>query len=631
MLRLSVLAAGMTTGMAWASSPGAAAQGPVKTIDLGPATLACTTLSGGFVGDHPYIVSHLLKPVRLGVFTPAADGIVDLVEIPSGGGAWASLVDGERIFIGTHTVADLYVFDTAAHRLDKLGSPSGATYIWDMTRTPDGSIFLGTYPDGKIWEYRATDDVFVDHGVAVEGQAYVRSIVADETTIYAGVGAQAHLIAEDRATGTRSDITPTEFRGEAFVYQLTQTDTHVIAGTSGSGLIAIISKTDPADYRLVEPDSGTTIGKMDADGDDLYYGAGDSLWHLDIATGNVESVGVTAGGDFVTGVTIRDATVAVFTNSATLWTYDRASGSKTAADLQAAGMPPAPDLPQSIAVGHDSVFVGGHGGLEVHDRTGSEPSERVRVGGEIKAMQAVRGVVYLAMYPSATIIAYDVANGTTETIATIGHAQNRPGDMAHHRRRQMLLVPTSPGYGQLGGALTMLSLRTRELDVYRDLIEGHALVSVAAHERRDLAYVGSAAPDASSGPATVAIFDLATHARVGTLVPDSNALSIPSLIVLQDELFGTTNGGVLFKIDIGTGKLIDTSEIADARVDLTISDGQLFAVDHQRLMRIDPATLSSATVVDDLAADPTSFPMAATDGSDIFTITGRNLLRVSLG
>lgn len=627
---MSVLAAGMTTGMVWASSPRADAQEPLESVDLGPATLACTTLSGGFVGDHPYIVSHLLQPVRLGVFTPEADRIVDLVEIPSGGGAWASLVDGERIYIGTHTVADLYVFDTAMHQLTKLASPAGATYIWDMTRTADGTIFLGTYPDGKIWEYQPADDSLVDRGVAVQGQKYVRSIVADDTTVYAGVGAQAHLVAYDRATGTRTDITPPEISGEAFIYQLTQTSTHVIAGTHGSGVIAIVSKADPADYRIVHPGSGTTIGKMAAEGDDVYYGAGDSLWHLNLVSGVAQVVGATAGGDFITAVSIRGATVAVFTNSATMWSYDRGAETMSMADLQAAGMPSAPDLPQSIAVRNNSVFVGGHGGFQIHDRTAPSATDRIRLGGEVKAMQAVRGVLYLAMYPSATIVAYDLANGALNTIASIGHDQNRPGDIAHHRRSQLLLVPTSAGYGQLGGALSTLDLGTQKLDVYRNLVEDHALVSVAVHERRALAYVGSAPADSSSGPATVAIFDLGTRTRVGASVPDNTAKSIPSLVVLDDKLYGTTNDGLLFMIDTRTGKVLRRAEIGTTRVDLTVSGDQLYAVDHQRLLRVDAATLGAETLVDGLAADPTSFPMAIADNSDLFTITGRNLLKVSL-
>ncbi|WP_163542304.1 hypothetical protein [Occultella kanbiaonis] len=630
MLRMTVLAAGAGTGMAWTSSSSAGAQEPEETVDRGPATLACTTLSGGFVGDRPYIVSHLLQPVRLGVFTPAADQIVDLVEIPSGGGAWASLVDAERIYVGTHTVADLYAFDTTTHRLDKLAGPAGATYIWDMTRTSDGTIFLGTYPDGKVWEYRPADNALIDRGVAVAGQKYVRSIIADDTTVYAGVGAQAGLVAYDRGTGTRTDITPPELSGEAFIYQLTQTDSHVIGGTHGSGVIAIISKADPGDYRIVHPDSGITIGKMAAQDDDVYYGAGDSLWHLDLTTGVAEAVGATAGGDFITAVSIRATTVAVFTNSATMWTYDRSTGAMSMADLQAAGMPSAPDLPQSIAVHADNVYVGGHGGFQIHHRRAPAATDRVRLGGEVKAMQAVRNTLYLAMYPSATIVAYNPTTGALNTIASIGHDQNRPGDITYHRRSQLLLVPTSPGYGQLGGALSTLDLRTRKLDVYRNLVENHALVSVAAHERRGLAYVGSAPADSSYGPATVAIFDLGTRTRVGTTVPDSAATSIPSLVVLRDSLYGTTNDGLLFRIDTRSGELLRTAEIGTARVDLTVSDDVLYAVDHQRLWRIDPTTLSAETLVHELAADPTSFPMVAAVGTDLFTITGRNLLQVSL-
>lgn len=628
----SALAAAPVFGAAGLLSSTATAAGATSaaTVDRGPATQTCNTLSGGFVGDRPYIVSHLLQPARLGVFDVAANSLVSLTDLPTGGGAWASVVDGDAIYIGTHTVADLYRWDNASSTLTPLGGIPGATYVWDMCRAPDGTIYLGTYPDGKVWELK--QGTLRDLGVAVPGELYVRSIVADDTTVYAGVGAHARLVAVDRATGAKRDITPPELTAESFVYQLTQTATHVIAGTHGTGQIAIIAKDNPAAYRITHPEGVITIGKMAAAGDaDVYFGAGDALWHLALTTGETRKLTTTRAGDFVTAVHTRGDTVAVFTNSATMWTYDLTTQTATAFDFQAAGMPRAPELPQSVC-GHDGqrVYVGGHGGVEVHTLAGSAVPQRISIAGEAKSIVAAGRYLYLAMYPQGSILRHDSVTGQTRALMTIGNEQNRPNDMTYNPRRDHLLVATSPDYGRVGGTLSIYDLGSGQLDVHRNIVAGHPILSAAVHVGKDRAYAGSERPSTSTS-ATIAVFDLVSRRKISEIVPVPGAVSIPHLVVLDDVLYGTTNRGVLFAINVHSGAVVKTATIGTGRVDLVAASGQLYAASHQRLFAITPGTLGVEVVVDGLAADPTSFPMVAYDevSGDLFTMTGRNLLQVT--
>lgn len=605
----------------------------MNTENLGPATMAATTLSGGFVGEHAFIVSHLLLPARLGIFDVATATTVHLEELPTGGGAWATVTDGNTIYIGTHTVADLYSFDATTRTLRHHHRIPGATYIWDMCQTADGMIYAGSYPDGKVWEFDPRTGGLQDFGVVVPGETYTRSIIADETTVYAGLGSHARLVAIDRVSRSKRDITPPEFLGESFVYQLTQTDTHIIAGTHGTGLIAMISKADPTDYRIVHPENVVTIGKMAVLGSTVYFGAGDALWSLDLNSGVTTKLGIPAAGDFVTALRIHGGAVVVFTNSATMWSYDPASGSMTGFDFQAAGMPPAPELPQSIAchAGH-RVYVAGHGGVEVHDLMQPGRRSRIRVSGEAKAMTTVGRDLYLAMYPSATIVRYDPVTGKTAQVAAIGNEQNRPGDMVYEPRRRSLLVASSPDYGRIGGALSIHDTRTGRMNVYRNLVEGQPLVSVAVHSGLGLAYVGSEKPTGSTSPAAIAVFDLDRRRKTVEFVPISGAAAIPHLVVLNDILYGTTSTGTLFAADARTGEVLRTATVATRRVDLIVADGILYGVSHQRLFRIAPGDLTLEVVVNGLATDAASFPMLAhdADNADLFTIAQRDLLRVNI-
>lgn len=622
-----------TASLLSAPVPAAAEGSGRKTVDLGPASLTCNTLSGGFVGDRPYIVSHLLQPARVGLFDAGVTELVSLTDLPTGGGAWTSVVDGDVVYVGTHTVADLYRLDTTTATLTHLTSIPGASYIWDMSRTPDGKLYLGTYPDGKVWEYDPAADALRDLGVAVAGEKYVRSIVADDTTVYAGVGDNARLVAVDRATGNKRDITPPELLGDAFVYQLTQTASHVIAGTHGTGLIAIVNKEDPTDYRIVHPEGIVTISKMTAATEqDAYFAAGTGLWHLAIATGELRQLTTHFDGFFLASLHVRGSTVAMFANTATLWTYDLDSESLTEFDFRAAGMPPAPELPQSVC-GHDGnrVYVGGHGGVEVHTLAEPGVTDRIRITGEAKSIVARGPYLYLAMYPSASLLRLDTRTDELRTLAKIGNDQNRPNDMTIEPRRKLILIASSPDYGQVDGALSIYDLRSEELQVYRGLVPGHAIVSTAVHGGLGRAFIGSERPTTAES-ATVASFDLTARRSTGSFVPVPGAGAIPHLLVIGDTLYGTTNQGVLFALDIRSGSIKKQATVAAGRVDLVAVRSRLYAASHQRLMRISTETLDVEVIVDDLATDPTSYPMIAYDehNRSLYTITNRNLLQVKI-
>ncbi|GAB3749562.1 PQQ-like beta-propeller repeat protein [Microlunatus parietis] len=633
LLRTAAVTAPVLGGGLLGGALPASAETAQATVDLGPASMACNTLSGGFVGDRPYIVSHLLQPARVGLFDAGVTRLAALADLPTGGGAWASVTDGDLIYIGTHTVADLYRWDTASGELTRLHSLPGATYIWDISKTSDGKLFLGTYPDGKVWEYDPATGALRDLGVAKTGQTYVRSIVADDTTVYAGVGNRAGLIAIDRATGERRDLTPAEFAGESFVYQLTQTETHVIAGTHGNGKLAIIAKNDPADCRVVHPEGVITIGKLAArTADEVFFAAGTGLWRLTVASGELAQLTQQLVGGFAASLHVRGDTVAMFGNTATLWTYDLATKQLAEFDFRAAGMPPAPELPQSICGrGGDWVYVGGHGGIEVHDLAEPGATRRLKLSGEAKSIQAHGRHLYLAMYPSATLVRLDPATREFRTLAAIGNGQNRPNDLTVEPRRGLILIGSSPDYGKIGGALSIFDLRSGRLDVHRNIVDGHPIVGTAAHGGLGLAFAGSERPTAA-GSATVAIFDLASRKVVGTVVPVPGAVAIPHLLVVGDVLYGTTNAGVIFALDVRTQKVLRRATLGTGRVDLVAARDRLYAVSHQRLLRVARTTLEAEVVVDGLATDPTSFPMLGfdEDNSSLYTITGRNLLQVRL-
>ncbi|MET9343320.1 hypothetical protein [Nonomuraea sp. NPDC003804] len=116
-----------------------------------------------------------------------------MTELPTGEGTWAAAAVGTDLYVGTYTPGDIHKVDTRTGTATKVADVKPDPFIWCLDAAPDGKIYAGTYPRGRVVEYDPATGQTRDFGQVVPGEQYVRSIAVDETTIYAGVGAKAHL------------------------------------------------------------------------------------------------------------------------------------------------------------------------------------------------------------------------------------------------------------------------------------------------------------------------------------------------------------------------------------------------------------------------------------------------------
>jgi hypothetical protein len=609
---------------------------PGNVTDLGPASEVTSVNGAELVDGTIYTATGGVSPVVVGGYDLAAQRVTKRYELPTGGGAWATTAVGTDLYVGTYEPGDLYRVDTTGTTVTKVADVSPDRYIWALDTAPDGVVYGGTYPGGRVFSYDPATGTQRDYGVAVAGEQYVRSIAVDKTTIYAGVGSHAHLIAIDRVTGAKREILPPEFADRTFVGTLALENHILAAGLSATGTMLLIDTADPSRYEVVQtPDNYVTAIAIDPARNDVYLGTRPSgtLRKYDRDTGRLTTLavpydGASFGRIFVTGDQLRG----VVTN--TVVTYDLDTGELTGVDLTGAGMPPAPELPMAIATDGPRVYVSGKAGVQVHDLVAGT-SERRFLPGEAKAMTPIGGDLWMSVYTLAYLFRM-APEGDPRRVTTIGNDQTRPLDATYSPSDKLLVVGTEPEYGRYGGAVAFYDPRTGALDVHRNVIRDQSIRSVAV--KHGTMYLGSSinnglgtTPRATE--ARLAGFDLATRTKTWEMVPVPGAKQIVDLVATGDRIYGLTDTGVLFAVDPEARTVVATATVAAGQGTLVQVGDVIYGTTGRDIWKLNPESMAVTPFVTGLNAQwyaGSALLTAAPDGSALYALRGRNLVRVEL-
>ncbi|SDS39691.1 hypothetical protein [Actinopolymorpha singaporensis] len=604
--------------------------------DLGPAS-SVTVLNGSEpIGDRIYVNTGGVSPTVVGAYDPAQKRVTQRYTLPTGQGAWATTAVGTDLYVGTYAPGDLYRVDTTGTSVQKVADVGPDDFIWALDTSPDGKVYGGTYPRGRVFEYDPATGAKRDYGTVVAGEQYVRSIAVDDTTIYAGVGSHAHLMAIDRATGAGKDILPAEFADRTFVATLALEDGVLAAGLSATGTMLLIDTADPTRYEVVQApnDSYITAISIDAANNDVYFGTRPSgtLYKYDRDTGTLTSLLVPYDGAYFGRIIIDGRTLRGILTSNVV-SYDLDTGEYDGVDITQAGMPPAPELAMAIATDGPRVYVSGKAGVQVHDLAAGT-SSRVFLPGEAKAMTPVRGELWLSVYTLAYLFRMS-PGGEPVRVATLGNDQTRPLDAAYSPSDGLLAVGTQPEYGRYGGALGLYDPGVGHLSVYRDIVPDQSVRSVAI--KNGTVFLGSSIRNGlgttpRAPEAKLAAFDLATRTVTYELVPVPGAKEIVDLVATGDRVYGVTETGLMFEYDPRRRQVLRTAQVADGAPALVLVGRTIYGADTRHVFRVDRSTLTATTVVDDLHTESYSGAMiaAAPDGSALYALRGRNLVRIGL-
>lgn len=604
--------------------------------DLGPASEVTSTSVAHQIGDRIWTATSGVSPVQVGAYDPATERIEQKVALPGGAGAWAMANVGTDLYVGTYTPGDLYKIDTqtmAVTRVANFGS-----FIWALTASPDGKIYAGTYPDAGVHEYDPATGDTRSFGTVAPGEQYVRSIAANESTVFAGIGSHAHLVAVDRATGATTDVLPEAYADRSFVATMDLAGDRLAVSLSSTGTMLIFDTDDlsqPTEVQTPGGDQYITAITIDEPTGDIYLGtrASGTLYRLPAGSTELERLGQPYDGAYFNRIFVDGETVRGELTSQVV-TLDRAAGTFTGVDLAQAGLPPAPEQAMHVSATKNTVLVSGKAGIQVHDLAAGT-STRTFLPGEAKTMTPIGRRVYLGVYTLARLWSMRPDGTELRELARAENEQTRPTDAWHDKRSGELLLALEADYGKINGALARYDLDTGELSVDRGVIPNQSVRSVAVHN--GIAYLGSETrnslgTDPIEPEATVSAVDLRTGEVLWQLAPVSGAQLVTDLMPYRGRLYGTTERGDLFVLDPSSRQVVTNTGVLHGGSTLVRARAGLYGTDGKRLFQVRPGAMPKVTtVVDGLDADAYAAGLISVspDGSTIYTIKGRNLLAVT--
>ncbi|AQP44976.1 hypothetical protein [Tessaracoccus flavus] len=581
--------------------PSHAVFGDVTAIDLGPAAVGTAVNGAELVGDTMFLVSRQAVPANLSTLDLTTRTVTDVTTIPSGIEGWAATAvnDGADLYFGMHTPADIYHYDIEQGALttEPVATLPAELLVMDQSAAPDDTIYIAGMArgaSGGVYELDPATNEVEPLGTPVEGQRYVRSIVANDETVFAGMGPAASVAYRDRDGGEWQTMDIPELEGESFVYDIALEGQYLTFGTEPSGLFGVVD-LETSDVTIVPVPDGRTIDSIVMDGTTAYFTVRPegALYSYDISTGSLTKLGVPSIGAEHRKLFVSDGTVIGVTGVGDVWSYSMADGTVDVISGLESGMPRSPERgAQSLAVFQGDAYVAGHWGIQQHDGT-SGSSERFAVPGETKTMTADDQQLFASIYPASQVWTYDPESTDLEFLAQIRDNQMRPRTSLYNHTTGKLLVGTRETYGNVGGAVSVIDPATGAIETHRDLVVDQTPISLAAID--GTAFVGHEILGEVHAPTTTEAdlisWDIETATTNWDIVPVPDAAAISGLATYNTadgpRLYGLTTTGWLFEVDPATGELLGSVKAGSRATDLVANDVGVFALINGGIFRID--------------------------------------------
>ncbi|MCA2182467.1 PQQ-binding-like beta-propeller repeat protein [Nonomuraea glycinis] len=418
------LVAGMTA-LALLAPAAPAAADPVggRVTDLG-VPLQDVLLLGGTVAPGPDGTPVLWgassgAPAHLNAVDPATGAAVARLDLPGAAGAWAvdATPDGS-VYAGTYGDGRLYRW-TRESGVTDLGRPlASENFIWTVAAGQGATVYGGTSPGGRLFAYDPATGVR-DYGKLSATHSYVRSVAYADGKIYAGTENPAALFEVDAADGTVKRLpTPSglDVTGK-WAY-----DVNVAAGF----VFVRFSDAFPGPLHVWDIAAGQWVDALDAahgldvsppdEQGRVYFVKAGELVSYDPRTRAVTPTGMPVTGRVANsrGIGWAELGLPDYPGKSLvglLWRglmfrYNPQTGAKSFVQTGIQGEPI--DI-TAIAGGPDGrVYTGGflNGGFAALDAKTGKVAE-FHTFSQSEAMTTHRGKLYVGAYPEARVYAYD--------------------------------------------------------------------------------------------------------------------------------------------------------------------------------------------------------------------------------
>jgi WD40 repeat protein len=581
-----------------------------SSIEIGPQiqNVIAMNASAGTTssGKAQMYITMQGEPAKLVVVDLESNQVVDEKPLDSSTSAWAIAVDKDGIvWIGGTPTEHLYSYNPDTKQLTDLGKAnnSSSTAIHDL-EIVGNDIYGSSSTDGNVFKY-TKETGFTNYGQIIPGKKLARSLAysSDSQTLFIGLGAKAELVAWNLNTNQKIPILPEKYKEETSVYDLDATDDLLFAKLEPSKKILLF---DAKTYQFLGelPASSRGVSPKSPDENAVYYTHQSQLYRFDLDTKTSEAIPGTLKGteavslDFVKLHDGSYALVGLLGNSGTYLFYNPKTGEKKIGKLP---LPPQTVTIYNIESGpngwiYSSGFVSGQLGI-------FNPVPRqtvvVRNVGQAESMTSLNGKLYLGVYPGAMIYEWD-PNMPTKAVPlfSIGYGQDRP--LAMVAVNNTLFIGSHPKNGEVGGALTVYNVETKEKITRHNLIPEQSITALTYYNRYVYGGTSIFSGENLEGKANAVFFRLSANNPTGSIEIIKLPLTHPRLIHAlttgpDGKVWGLADGN-LFAYDpekqtTTVIKLLPkTSGHIRNGVLLTGKDGWIYGVVEQKLFRINPST-----------------------------------------
>lgn len=486
------------------------------------------------------------------IMTFRRDGFILVVDLVTGeirqhflqGLGWSlrAGVDG-KVYIGTSLSpgARLYAYDPLTDQIEEVAHASGENIIYWIDSDGEGNLYMGTYPNAKLYRYDVFKGVFEDLGSLDDEQTYnAFGRVGPNGKVYAGLGMKAQTLIEyDPATGEKKSIWPKDWE--------TPHAPRIYRGIDGNLYIYPAVTTPASEGKLLKvTEEGVSVIEGRGAPQDMGRNPRRAHGRPALSDGRcLQNVGV-------------DHLILIATD-------ESGNVSEERLDLKYEG---AVKPIFSIGLGPENIiYASSKPAVLMSFNPATEEvvqlKEKSPSGAQVYRKVAHNNKLYMSTYTHAHLHVYDPSKPDVGSVdlGVIGAQQDRPIDMKGDSKGNLWIV-SWPGYGLTGGALSLY----REDQMFRNwrhIIPEQSINALAVSPDESCLYLGSSIYAGSGGNhyegnAVVARWDVDLEkVTASTEVPD--AKTITGLVALPNGMVvATTQDGRLFVLNGSDLKIIST-------------------------------------------------------------------------
>ncbi|MGP4100517.1 hypothetical protein [Nonomuraea sp. KM90] len=358
-------------------------------------------------------------PAHLNAVDPATGAEKARYDLPGAGGSWAleATPDGS-VYAGTYGDGRLYRW-TDGGGITDLGRPlASENFIWSVAAGEGATVYGGTSPGGRLFAYDPATGVR-DYGRLSSSHAYVRSVAYADGKIYAGTEAPAAVFEIDAVSGAARQLPVPDGLDPAgkWAYDVNVAAGHLYVryGGASPGPLHVWDIAAGRWSDVLESAHGLDVSPPDQDGA-VYLVRGGELVRYDARTKTTTGTGVPITGRVANtrGIGWAELGLPDYPGKSVvglLWRglmfrYNPQTGAKSFVQTGVRGEPI--DV-TALAEGPDRrMYAGGflNGGFAALDPETGERSE-FHTFSQSEDMTAHDGKLYVGAYPEARVYAYD--------------------------------------------------------------------------------------------------------------------------------------------------------------------------------------------------------------------------------